>query len=199
MPVVGYLKNSDHGRISTVTNKDGDLSRRKKIQPIAVFSADIHSTLYVVDCVNHEPMGAVIPVILKKFVSGVGWVEIGVAKCCPLCWRILVRPVDSDLPEPSEIQIERKDTDNGGSRLRVSHRSKKHTISQTPVTFTYQQKIMALAAKRDSITVQDVMQLLGFSRTFCLKNLNWMVKSKKLIKIQAFGGRGNRSLYKKAP
>jgi len=198
MPLIGYMKTSDPGRVSSITNLEGNKQRRKKIEPIAVFSNSMYMTMYVVDCLSHEPPGSVVPVLLRRYVNGQGWEDIGVAKCCPICWTVIQSPVEEDLPAALPLLVEKKTGRDGGSRVRVK-KLKPRTEKTSSVTFAQSAKIMGLVEKTGSTTVQDVMELLDLSRATCLKLLSWLVKQGKLVKQQSVGGRGARSIYEKAP
>lgn len=197
MPLVGYLKTSDGGRISSITNLDGDKKRRKKIYAPVRATKDMYLTLYVYDCSSHEPRGAVVPVQLKRY-EGEEWISLGVASCCPLCWRILVPPVGVELPEPQTLDLSELQDEFGfvkkGKKTEVKRRRKKNQPTQA---YDYQQKILELA-KRGEITVQDGMLALKLTRTATLRYFTQLVKARRLVKTASVGGKGVRSRYKLA-
>lgn len=186
MPIVGYLKTSDPGRISTLTNADGDPKRRKKLEPIRLVSNDMYLRLYVLDCSSHTPRGAVVPVILKQYKPGTGWEELGKAICCPLCWRIIIPPVGANLPEAQPLVVRE-----------VERRTAKKVtrIQGTPLATQRIDQITQLAAK-GPISSHDVAGFVGINRPTAVRLLQIMVKMGRLEIEPSYGGRGRKTIYK---
>jgi len=105
MPLSGYMKTLDPGRISSVSIT-GFKERRKKLLPTKYDSDQGRTTMYVRDCVTHDAEGArggLVPVELFTN-SGGAWVSQGIAKCCVLCWLIVIPPSD-DFPSPQPLPV----------------------------------------------------------------------------------------------
>lgn len=199
MPLVGFLQTNDPGRISSITNVQGDLTRRKKIIPIPVHVSNIFTEMYVVDCVSHEPMGSVVPVEIMER-GPVGWDLVGVAKCCPLCWAILVPPVGVDFPEAKPLEIPEKDSKYDGvrSRLLTSTRKGRGTEHSAAVKYNAVNKLLR---ERGSVTIQDVMQLLSLTRTGAKYYLEKALSRGIATKTVSSGGPSHKTVYshRKAP
>jgi len=198
MPLVGYLKSSEPGRISSITNRDGDKTRRKKIYPIVEGMPDPVYAMYVLDCFTHEPGGVVVPVVLKLLAPTGGWDELGVAKCCPLCWRILQPPVGVDLPEAVDQPFWEQLTTGYKPKVKpVSSVRKTERITRTG--YQIQQEILGFLEPLAGESVYEIMALLGCSRQTALKHLDRLVKQGKLVKDQSEGGGGHKSIYMIVP
>jgi len=194
MPLVGYLKTKEPGRISSITNLDGDLERRKKIRQIPNQMKEPSISMYVLDCYTHEPGGSVVPVILKELTPGRGWQEIGVAKCCPLCWRIIQPPVGVDLPVAIDQPVLSASITDTGT-ITISQLKRKAPRKPILDGFEVQKNILAYLKPIGEADVYEIMGLLGCSRQTALKHLSRLIKQKKVIKSVEGGGGGHRSMY----
>lgn len=197
MPLEGYLGTLDPGRISSVCTVPGDKTRRKKIKPnTRGTEASTQLSMYVRDCETHEPRGAVVPVELFNYDQGVGWKSVGVAKCCPLCWRILVAPEGVELPDPQpNPPVGRRPNSAQREGLKIG-RLKRQKKPVQQVTPAISEAIEAYIMDGAPFSVQDVMSTSGKARTPVRKALVAAVKSGKL-KIVVEGGHGlaSKTLY----
>jgi len=106
VPLNGYMKTSDPGRISTITVAGGvkGFTRHKKLFPTKYDSKQGRTFMYVRDCEEHDVQqapGGVIPVELFTYVDGKQQSQ-GIAKCCVFCWLILVPPTP-EFPAPQPL------------------------------------------------------------------------------------------------
>lgn len=198
MPLYGYLKSSEPGRISSLTDREGDKNHRKKIKAMPEGLADPVYALYVLDCFQHEPGGVVVPVVLKLLAPQGGWDELGVAKCCPLCWRILQPPVGIDLPEAVDQPYWEALTT--GYKPKVVPTSSVRKVAKTTRSgYQIQQTIMGYFDGPGVADVYEIMALLNCSRSTALKHLDRLIKQKKIHKDPSLGGGGHRSHYYLGP
>lgn len=202
MPLAGYMKTNDPGRISSISDYPGDRTRRKKIKPIEYTSNDSAISMYVMDCDSHgspeKPGGVIVDVMLKTLVPGVGWKDLGLAKCCPLCWRVIKPPKDVVLPEPDLQLIELA----GPPLKRVSlpRRHIRTKDTDKPISYIKSQQILKFLRPLASADIYEIMGPVGLSRSTTIKYLNQLIKLKKVVAERSLGGRGNRTVYTwKAP
>ena len=199
MPLHGYLKSLDKGRISTITNLNGDKSRRKKLLP-ARKDDRLSSQLFVNDCVTHDPRGGVVPVILVDREPGKGWVEIGVAKCCPLCWMIIEPPDGVELPDPTPRRPPVADSEelltSSGSKSAQGRASTKQPKNGTTLYLRAQEWV----SKQDSpFDAYQMAEALDVTRRQMIPVIHLLLSGYLTVVKDSHGGRGVRKLYKKAP
>jgi len=195
MPLTGYMKTKEPGRISSITTVDGDKARRKQIRPMEPGMKDPVYAMYVADCSVHEHGGVVVPVMLKRLVQGWGWEELGVAKCCPLCWRIITPPVGIDLPPAVERLAVESASPANGTAAQNSETSKAAPGKKGPPRgFEIQKMITSYLEGVMAADVYEIMALLECSRPTALRHLNRMIRTKKLEK-EIGGGGGNKTMY----
>jgi hypothetical protein len=196
MPLHGYLKTSSPGRISTITNYNGDKTRSKKLYTL---DSSLSSRIYIADCVTHDPVGGVVPVIIVEFQPGTGWTELGTAKCCPLCWMILVPPVD-DFPDPV-LQLSPDPAPRKGAKPRRKTVHVQEDGSSITSRQLNHQKLMDLIDNHPGeFSIYDVIEAVGCSKATALNLIKPMIARKKIIVTsRSTGGRGQMTLYKKAP
>lgn len=200
MPLTGYMRTTDPGRISSISGYLGDKTRRKKIRPITHSSNDAEISMYVMDCGWHnlskKTGGVVVPVFLKELVRGVGWGDLGMAKCCPLCWRILEPPVGMVLPEP-DIQVFELGAANKSTKKTASHRRKVSIgVSDKPTSYVKSQQILSFLKPIGSADIYEIMAAIEVSRATAIKYMNFLIKNKKVTAERSLGGKGNRTQYK---
>jgi hypothetical protein len=198
MPLIAYMKNSDPGRISTITGAEGDRTKRKKIYPIDKDRPDVYVTMYVMDCLSHEAGGVAVPVVLKRFLPGGTWEELGVAKCCPLCWKVLKPPVGIELPVVADPNV----AANKYGKVKVKTAGKHHKTTgkkDGSIAAGRIQQVTRLLDRLGVVTVADVMQELGLQRSNSYKYLEMMVKVRRAIKEPGGRGKGDQNSYRKAP
>lgn len=188
MPLVGYLSTSkDPGRISTLTNLPGlDKDRRKKI----VASRRSDRQMYVRDCISHDPPGTVAGVMLMRFIPGTGWIELGVAKCCPLCWRILVPPSNVDLPSPRPLPVVKVATQKQRRAL-----SRGRNTKQGRIINPTKQRLQDLFSTGEAFGTREVMEVTGLSRTRTRNLLMELVQEGSIEVGEVGGGFGKQTIW----
>lgn len=194
MPLTGYMKNLDPGRISSITTLDGDKSRRKKIEVNERGGDSVYVNIYVRDCSTHKPRGAVVPVLLKSYDQYSGWVELGIARCCPLCWKVLVPPPDIELPRPLRQPEPKPISDK--QRQALSKGRKKKSEGKSSHRSPLWQIIQNLVDGLNEFSVDEVMDLSGKSRTASRSVLKKMVAQGKIVIVNPGGsGIGDKTQY----
>lgn len=202
MPLHGYLSIKDPGRISTITSLPGvDKHRRKKIELLVPGRLSSSQSMYVRilvrDCISHEPRGAVVPVELFKRKIPAGWQPLGTAKCCPLCWRIVVPPdgvsLAAPLTQPPVAEISEKQ-ERALRKGRAARAAKKR-----PDKSSIRQHIMTWMENED-FTLQDIMEVAKVSKTSVIRNVRQMIDEGVVVVVkQGAAGPGNQTWYGKAP
>lgn len=201
MPLVAYLKTSDRSRISSVsTLQHGiDRQRHKRISPINSSAGHPQLHMYVRDCYSHDPVGVVVPVDLMEIVDG-RWEFIGVAKCCPLCWMIIIPPDGVELPDPTPLPEPTHKASLAQRAALAKGRVTQRKNRGRPKSSQLYAQVMDIAEAGDNFTVQDIMELSNKSRTAVRKVFTSLVSSGELVISSSGGlGKGNSTLYKKAP
>lgn len=194
MPLVGYLGTTKNvGRISTITSLDGDQNRKKKITSARRVG---YVSLMVRDCLTHEPRGAVVPVELKEYQAGTGWVEIGIARCCPLCWRILVAPDGATLPVV-KVQGEPKGpSDKQLDALSQARQKRGHGQRKTKRSPLWE-LLENMITSGEPFTAYDIMELSSKSRTAVRSVIKQLIKQKKLEVVESDSpGISDRTQYR---
>lgn len=195
MPLHGYLGKTNPGRISSINTIEGDPSRRKKIKLSNDQSSEAQLIMYVQDCISHEPIGVVVSVDLYRLTAGGSWEELGTAKCCPLCWLIIVPPDGVELPAPGKYVLPKKRKVSPKQRVVLKeerHRSKSGKNRHSPLW----KMIEGYADAMEPFTVQELMDESGLSRTAVRKVIVKLVHEGQLeISASSEGGRGNRTEY----
>lgn len=191
MPLRGYMKTTDPGRISSITNVE-DKSRRKRIVPLPVKTKEMYIRMYVADCETHDPPGTVAPVELFAHRDGVGWVSLGIAKCCPLCWLIIQPPPDTDLPPPRPVEYgDPNSAFAQGRRKKPSRKDKK--LREDPYSKYFE--VVSILRKAGTLTTAEVMSTLGLRRTAARRYLEQAVERKVAVKTVGAGGPAGKTVY----
>jgi hypothetical protein len=204
MPLVGFLSmKEDPGRISTITTGVGDKQRRKKILPL--MGAPLPETkgdgmylrLYVRDCPSHEHGGVAVPVELMRLGAGQKWAPVGMARCCPLCWLILVKPSGIYLPDPLPQPVMKAQIDKlqrmalKVGRLQASRKKRPPSALQ--------EKILDFSASGETFTELEIRTVTGKSRTAIRAALLHLLERKEIIVVeQGARGRGKSTQYQSA-
>lgn len=203
MPLVAYMSTADPGRIATISSLPGpDKRRRKKLLPILIeplyASESMYVRIYVLDCASHEPRGAVVPVELKRLASGVGWEDLGKARCCPLCWRILVAPVGVELPEPLPQPKMKPISAKQKASLQKGRTSQKRIRE---LGFSSAKELILMLATDGPFTIQEAVEITKISKTATVRHLkDLLVEGKIIIAKRGSAGRGNSTVFEiKAP
>jgi len=194
MPLDGYLKH-DRSRISSIS--PGSVERRKRIKPVQRATKSMYVTLYVMDCVSHTSPSPSIPVMLKAYKHGVGWEDLGVAQCCPLCWVILKPPVDVVIPKPSRLPKPKPVATPKQRSSLASHRAKGRPPGPTKKTVVHVEKIKELI-DLDHLSASEVAAQLGMVRSRARQLLEQLVTSGYAVADRG-DGPPRQVYYTKAP
>jgi hypothetical protein len=197
MPLFGYMKTSDPGRIASINNVAEDKSRRKRIITLEGTSKELYVQIMVRDCETHDPPGAVVPVELFEYVPGGAWRSLGTAQCCPLCWRIIRPPKGSFLPKPKKQVLAKPSSPKQKAVLRRTRTTR--TKEGVDPRFERRQKLLKWAEHGKDFDTQDVMTVLGISRPTAIQMLALLVRGNFLVVTHQGNGRGDRTTHRKAP
>lgn len=192
------MQQRDPGRVSTIVISPLDLPREKQLRrKILPPTKGRSNELFVEDCVSHTPgVDATVPVALQRLQpEGAGWTEVGTARCCPLCWSIVVPPTGVDIPKALPLAE--------APKIRTTRLTKKASdlvglpqVRDARATWAsvYEGSQKCTAP----FTVYDAMEWTGKGRTVTLKVINHMVRSNYLVRVHlGRRGPGNPSLYEK--
>jgi len=195
MPLVGFLSVKDPGRISTITNLPGeDRNHRKKILPLrgaelpSIKSDNLYLTIYVRDCPSHKPRGALLPVELRRL-HGQEWRTVGEARCCPLCWMIVVKPTEElGFPDPlPQPLIKDQTTKLQKMVLRLGRQKATRKSNRQPSELTL--LIKDLIDSQETFSEYDIAQSTQRSRT-AIRSAIKRLLAKGEIKVAEQGARG---------
>jgi hypothetical protein len=198
MPLRGYLKTSDRGRISSISAIDHDPTRRKKILPISKHSENMYVQIYVLDCSTHETGGPVVPVVLMQLKQGLGWEELGTAKCCPLCWAVLQPPPGISLPVAKLPQEPKKTSEKQRAALKKGRSGRRG--GATPETLRILDDLINLfTGDPGDWYVEDIMDHMKVPRSTARHYLLMLEKQGEIQILTPTRGRGMKTVYRKAP
>lgn len=195
MPLTAFMKTSDPNRVSTITPDLNDISRRRKLYlPLRAVGKDVYEKIFVADCQTHVG-GVSIPVhILRKV--GDEWIDQGIGKCCPLCWRMVVGP-DGEIDPPVK-PLTGLDVDPIMKRPKKERRAAttKAQKTTTSVGTNFNVKLISLWAKTmGEFDTYQVMEHFNVSRSVAVAVLKIAVKLHQLEETVG-AGRGNRTIYR---
>jgi len=194
MPLSGYLKTSDPGRISTIAIA-GSKERRKKILPTRYNSKTAAETVYMRDCVTHgspESMGGTVPVEMFRN-EGKEWISLGIARCCVLCWLVIVPPTN-DFPEPQPLPVGKGAAADGGSPRRRGPDKQPRTRAESK---TMQSAAKDLKGWLDAdpsmpMSVAELMAGTGLPRASMNRLLDKMVEKGYLVREEEESASGRK-------
>lgn len=200
MPLFGYLSTGDPGRISTLCRLEGkDLKAyRKKLWELnrpdpTASPKEMYMRMYVRDCPEHDRGGAVVPVVLKRH-NGITFEAIGTAKCCPLCWVIVVKPY-ADFPNPIPQEEPLVQTLSQKEALRKGRRAQKASKRPWIDNSARVQELLDMFSGGESFTTAEVMHQMQLSRTAVLRYMERLVDLGKLVREGGSRGRGDPTLW----
>lgn len=192
--ITAFMKRLDPGRISTIvispTNVERHEQLRRKLAPAPKGGS---AQLFVDDCRSHTlGVDASIPVVLMQpgRVGAPGWKELGVARCCPLCWMILQTPEGVELPDPKPLVAP--------EAVKKPVQPPKERKAKDPASFAGNlaaiwQAIQSL--KGTTFSTYDVMAACGRPRPEVRRRLEIFVKSGVLERTPPKRGRQNIAQY----
>lgn len=198
MPLVGYLKTSDPNRISTISANDERTSMRKKLllpgdtQPVGM---DVYTRTYVADCSEHIG-GVSVPVLLKRYDPEKKWKAIGTARCCPLCWKILVG-VDGTKEPPTQKQYPNGEPISQRRAAAIEKTEKKKARKSRNLATSFNMARLLLWAEElgDWFDIYQVMEKFGVTRTKAHTMLDLAVKVDSL-EVIVRRGKAQRTTYR---
>lgn len=192
MPLVAFMKQKDRNRISTITPNLEDRSQSRKLM-VPAYSSDVYDHLYVVDCKSHIG-GVTVPVELRDFVTGTGWVVRGIARCCPICWRVIVG-VDGGR-EPVVAEQVFGDAEVVPPTPKKAPKQTKPQPVQVVDNSSFNFKtVLAWAGENGGhFDTYGVMEKFSVGRATAIALLTKMIKFKLLTKTVG-AGRGSRTIY----
>lgn len=201
LPLSGFLKTSDPGRISTISIT-GDKTRKKKLVPTKYDSNHAQQTMYVRDCIEHDLSGelrGVVPVQLFRFKEGQGWQEVGIAKCCTLCWKIIVPPTD-DFPRALPLPVGKaREQDETRATLKTNRKTAKKVASKRNREESERVKrLLDLISQGEDWDVYELADHFKVSRQTMLKSLKMLEDTGTIVADRKGPGKGNKTYWRSA-
>lgn len=196
MPLVAFMKDTDPNRISTITPDETDRQRARKLVPAreSIPGANVYDKLVVADCLTHIG-GVSVPVELRVRGSSPGeWESIGIARACPLCWRILVGVDGTKEPEVKPL-------DHTGTHRTRKPKPPRRTKTKLPVAVDVHldkvnfPSLKERMPKGEWFDVYQVMEEYNISRASASETLGQLRKM-GLIEVIPGRGRGNKTVYR---
>lgn len=199
MPLIAFTKMSAPDQISTITTSmDRDSPNRKRIFETKYDSPSSRSKLYVRPCEEHGGGSSTVPVTIMAYVER-DWVSLGVARCCPLCWKIVVPP-PTKFPPPSVDLLLRKTRDKKPKKDKVDNRAG-HREGKTRMVTKLKLLQTIKEAYPAKVSNPDLVTMTGISRAYVIQLINELEKDGRIIVERGGTGRGVKTLssWKKAP
>lgn len=202
--LVGILKLSDIGRISSLT-VNGDRTHTKHLELI-FGKKDPSKALYVSDCKSHdEPPGTSpqigVKVRIRIWHPDGDMEEVGYARCCPLCWRILSADYPMVKPKPIVIQSWAESRRKQLSAGRKTQKRQRAGLQEKRIRGHLDDLLELATAKRKAgFDMAEAQAVTEMSRSRTRELVDRLIKAQKVEKVSGGRGRGNKLIFrKKAP
>lgn len=199
MPLQGYLKTSEPSRISSIST--GTREKRKQIIAPSSGGEQVYVIMRVTDCLDHSSPHPTVPVELMERHEGGRWDSKGVARCCPLCWKILEFPQGFNPEIIPQVLSKKKRLLSPDQRAALRRGRKSRHSPRKGFSKQTEDKLEQIRnmTEVEVITVYDAMERLEVSRTLARKLLEYLVTVGDLKAIREGAGRGHQTSYEKTP